>query len=87
MLRCRYGGGDVSGRRLLGASLPAVVPERRETVPGARLGCHTEFDVDVRVLLPAACPDCGGDVLTCVDLDGPTTRRDDRERQSGSGRC
>ena len=27
------------------------------------------FEVDVRVPLPAACPDCGGDVLTCADLD------------------
>ena len=26
LLRCRYGGGDVNGRRLLGASLPTVVP-------------------------------------------------------------
>ena len=53
----------MSSRRLLGAHLPASFPERRETVAGECLGCQTQFAVDVRLPLPAACPDCGADVL------------------------
>ena len=53
----------MSSRRLLGAHLPASFPERRETVAGECLGCQTQFAVDVRLPLPAVCPDCGGDVL------------------------
>ena len=30
---------------------------------GECLGCQTQFAVDVRLPLPAACPDCGADVL------------------------
>ena len=47
-------------RRLLGAHLPAASPERRETVAGECLGCQTQFVIDVRLPLPATCPDCGG---------------------------
>ena len=61
----------MSSRRLLGAHLPASFPERRETVAGECLGCQTQFAVDVRLPLPAACPDCGGDVLARADLEVP----------------
>ena len=63
--------GDVSSRRLLGAHLPASFPERRETVAGECLGCQTQFAVDVRLPLPASCPDCGADVLARADIAGP----------------
>ena len=62
----------MSARRLLGAHLPAVSPERRETVAGECLGCMTQFAVDVRLPLPALCPDCGGDVLSRADIEGET---------------
>ena len=61
----------MSSRRLLGAHLPASFPERRETVAGECLGCQTQFAVDVRLPLPASCPDCGGDVLARADIEGP----------------
>ena len=54
------GGGELSGRRLLGAHLPAASPERRETVAGECLGCMTQFAVDVRLPLPALCPGLRG---------------------------
>ena len=65
------GGGDVSGQRLLGAHLPVVHPERRETMAGECLGCLTQFAIDVRLPLPATCPDCGADVLSRADIEGP----------------
>ena len=65
------GGGDVSSRWLLGAHLPASFPERRETVAGECLGCQMQFAVDVRLPLPASCPDCGADVLARADIEGP----------------
>ena len=52
----------MSARRLLGVHLPAVSLERRETVAGECLGCMTQFAIDVRLPLPATCPD-GADVL------------------------
>ena len=58
----------MSARRLLGAHLPAVYPERRETVAGECLGCQTQFAIDVRLPLPATCPDCGADVLARADI-------------------
>ncbi len=61
----------MSSRRLLGAHLPASFPERRETVAGECLGCQTQFAVDVRLPLPATCPDCGADVLARADIEGP----------------
>ena len=69
------GGGDVSSRRLLGAHLPAASPERRETLPAECLGCRTPFAVDVRLPLPATCPDCGADVLARSDIEGPGAQR------------
>ena len=60
----------MSARRLLGAHLPASAPERRETVAGECLGCMTQFAVDVRLPLPAVCPDCGADVLASADIKG-----------------
>ena len=66
--RAPGGGGAVSARRLLGAHLPAVYPERWETVAGECLGCRTQFAIDVRLPLPATCPDCGADVL--ADIKG-----------------
>ena len=60
--RGAHGGGDVSGQRLLGVHLPAVFPERRETVAGECLGCLTQFAIDARLPLPATCPDCGDNV-------------------------
>ncbi len=60
----------MSARRLLGAHLPPVFPERRETVAGECLGCLTQFAIDVR--LPAVCPDCGADVLARADIEGPS---------------
>ena len=60
----------MSARRLLGAHLPAVYPERRETVAGQCLGCQTQFAIDVRLPLPATCPDCGADVLARADIKG-----------------
>ena len=61
--------------RLLGAHLPAASPERRETVAGECLGCLTQFAIDVRLPLPARCPDCGADVLARADIKGPATQR------------
>ena len=66
-----HGGGDVSGSRLLGAHLPAVNPARRETVAGE---CRTEFAIDLRLPLPARCPDCGSDVLARADIEGPAAQ-------------
>ena len=62
----------MSALRLLGAHLPAASPERRETVAGECLGCMTRFAVDVRLPLPAVCPDCGADVLSRADIEGET---------------
>ena len=60
----------MSARRLLGAHLPAASAQRRETVAAECLGCRTPFAVDVRLPLPARCPDCGADVLARADMDG-----------------
>ena len=60
----------MSAGRLLGAHLPAASPERRETVAGQCLGCLTQFTIDVRLPLPATCPDCGADVLASADITG-----------------
>ena len=46
----------------------------RETVAGKWPGCMTQFAVDVRLPLPATCPDCGADVLTLADIEGPPRR-------------
>ena len=62
----------MSSRRLLGVHLPASSPERRETVAGECLGCQTRFAVDVRLPLPAVCPDCGADVLARAHIEGET---------------
>ena len=62
-------------RRLLGAHLPAASPERRETVAGECLGCQTQFVIDVRLPLPATCPDCGADVLASADIKGEAQPR------------
>ena len=70
------GGGDVSTRPLLGVHLPTAPPERRETVAGECLGCRAQFAVDVRLPLPALCPDCGAGVLARADIEG----------ESGQGR-
>ena len=67
--------GDVSSRRLLGAHLPAASPERRETVSGECPGCLTRFAIDVRLPLPARCPDCGADVLALSETEAPGTQR------------
>ena len=64
----------MSGSRLLGTHLPAVNPARRETVAGECLGCRTQFAIDVRLLLPARCPDCGADVLARADIEGPAAQ-------------
>ena len=60
----------MSARLLLGAHLPPAAPERRETVAGECLGCQTQFALDVRLPLPAVCPDCGADVLASADIKG-----------------
>ena len=65
----------MSSRRLLGAHLPAASPERRETVAGDCLGCLTRFAIDVRLPLPARCPDCGADVLALAQIEAPGTQR------------
>ena len=65
----------MSSRRLLGAHLPAASPERRETVSGDCLGCLTRFAIDVRLPLPARCPDCGADVLALSETEAPGTQR------------
>ena len=62
----------MSARRLLGTHLAAASPERRETVAGECLGCRTQFAIDVRLPLPATCPDCGADVLARADIEGPS---------------
>ena len=33
--------------------------------------CQTQVAVDVRLPLPAVCPDCGADVLARADIEGP----------------
>ena len=65
----------MSSRRLLGAHLPAAFPERRETVAGDCAGCLTRFAIDVRLPLPARCPDCGADVLALAKIEAPGTQR------------
>ena len=65
----------MSARRLLGAQLPAASPERRETVAGQCLGCLTQFAIDVRLPLPATCPDCGADVFASADITGEAQPR------------
>ena len=67
-------------RRLLGAHLPAASPERRETVAGEYLGCLTQFAIDVRLPLPAVCPDCGADVLASADIKNAALDVDDDGR-------
>ena len=37
---------------------------------GECLGCLTQFAIDVRLPLPAVCPDCGADVLASADIKG-----------------
>ena len=64
----------MSDQRLIGAHLPAMRPERRETRPGRCSGCLTRFAVDVRLPVPATCPDCGGDVVAAAQVE-PVTRR------------
>ena len=64
----------MSSRRLLGAHLPAVSPQRRETVAGQCLGCRTRFAIDVRLPLPVKCPDCGDDVRARADIEAPGTQ-------------
>ena len=64
----------MSSRRLLGAHLPAASPQRRETVSGECLGCRTRFAIDVRLPLPAKCPDCGDDVRARADIEAPGTQ-------------
>ena len=59
----------------LGAHLPAASPEHRETVAGECLGCQTQFVIDVRLPLPATCPDCGADVLASADIKGEAQPR------------
>ena len=39
---------------------------------GECLGCLTQFAIDVRLPLPAVCPDCGADVLARADIEGPS---------------
>ena len=65
----------MSALRLLGAHLPAMFPERRETVAGECLGCLTQFAIDVRLPLPATCPDCEADVLARADIELPSPPR------------
>ena len=89
----------MSARRLLGAHLPAASPERRETVAGQCLGCLTQFAIDVRLPLPATCPDCGADVLASADIKeerspschsiryGPGGRNDDPALPSSVASC
>ena len=80
------GGGEMSGSRLLGAHLPAMNPARRETVAGECLGCRAQFAVDVRLPLPATCPDCGADVLARADIEGPAAQRQPRSVRDRAGR-
>ena len=65
----------MSARRLRGAHLPAASPERRQTVAGECLGCGTQSAIDVRLPLPAVCPDYGADVLARADIEGPSPPR------------
>ena len=63
-------------RRLLGAHLPAASPERvGRRWRGECLGCQTQFVIDVRLPLPATCPDCGADVLASADIKGEAQPR------------
>ena len=39
---------------------------------GECLGCRAQFAIDVRLPLPAVCPDCGADVLARADIEGET---------------
>ena len=62
--RAPDGGGALNVRRLLGgASAVGRLRNGGETVAGECLGCQTQFAIDVRLPLPAVCPDCGADVL------------------------
>ena len=38
---------------------------------GECLGYLTQFAIDVRLPLPATCPDCGADVLARADIEEP----------------
>lgn len=62
----------MSARRLLGEHLPAASPAWRETVAGQCVGCRMQFAIDVRLPLPATCPDCGADVLASADIEEPS---------------
>ena len=42
---------------------------------GECLGCQTQVAVDMRLPLPATCPDYGNDVLARADIEGPETQR------------
>ena len=67
--RCRApgGGGEVEHA--------AASPERRETVAGECLGCQTQLAIDLRLPLPAVCPDCGADVFASADIKGEALPR------------
>ena len=53
----------MTAQRLIGAWLPAIFPEQRETISAACSACTTVYAVDLRVPMPAACPDCSVDVV------------------------
>ena len=67
-MSCAWPWRSVESARAAGAHLPTPFPERRDTAKGECLGCLTQFAIDVRLPLPAVCPDCGADVLTRADI-------------------
>ncbi|MYN66251.1 MAG: hypothetical protein F4X11_14670 [Acidobacteria bacterium] len=65
----------MSARRLLGAHLLAASEETSADGGGECMGCQTLCAVDVRLPLPAVCPDCGADVLASADIKGEAQPR------------
>ena len=42
---------------------------------GDCVGCLARFAIDVRLPLPARCPDCGADVLALAKIEAPSKQR------------
>ena len=62
-------------RRLLGRICRQRLRNGGRRRRGRCLGCLTQFVIDVRLPLPAVCPDCGADVLASADIKGEAQPR------------
>ena len=55
---------------LRGSSSSGVSGAARDGGGGVSGFAGPQFAIDVRLSLPAVCPDCGGDVLARTDIEG-----------------